>query len=272
MVKLNVALSTSHRIHLSAEQAVCECYPLGFSDIQVGTPHYNADTGALNTLREKLGLKYTVHAPFPAVKGFIANAAAADRKILDKSVDILLASLDNAKSIGAEVIVVHSAEPGFENSIESTVETFQTLSERAAGNNQIVCIENKMPAAKVGYSADDIRRILDDVGSGDLGVCFDTGHAIATLKSERKALEFFKSFSEHIRDVHIVPGTYEWDVATPPQMEPHFYRQIVQILDDVGYEGNLTIEAVSEIPDTEIVKGARYLRATIVEHIEKLLP
>ena len=114
---MKVAISTSHRIHLSAEQAVCECYPLGFTDIQLGTPHYNVDIGVINTLRGKLGLNYTVHAPFPAERGFTANAAADDKAIFDRSRDIFLRSLDNAKAVGAGVVVVHSAEPGFENRI-----------------------------------------------------------------------------------------------------------------------------------------------------------
>lgn len=268
---MKVALSTSHRIHLSAEQAVCECYPLGFTEIQLGTPHYSIDAGALNKLREKLGLDYTVHAPFPAVKGFIANASAANKEDFRKSQDIFLDSMDNAKAVGAELVVVHVAEPGFENNIESSTEMFQALSEKAAENKQTVCIENKMPNSKVGYTPEDIRKILDEVDSPRLGVCFDTAHAIASLGSEKKALEFFNSFSSWIRDTHIVPGTYEWDVSVPPQMEPHFYRAIVKTLDDAGYTGNLTIEAVPEIPDTEIVKGAQYLRATIVEYYEKLL-
>ncbi|MFH1054543.1 MAG: sugar phosphate isomerase/epimerase family protein [Candidatus Altiarchaeota archaeon] len=265
---MQVAVSTSHRIHLSAEQAVCESYPLGFTDIQLGTPHYSVNIEALNILREKLGLTYTVHAPFPAARGFIANSAAKDEETFLKSKDIFLKSIDNAKSIGAEIVVVHSAEPGPDNNLESTLKMISSLADRGEANGQIICVENKMPNSSVGYSPKDMQAILEDVGSENVGICFDTGHAIASLGSERKALEFMSSFAKWIRDVHIVPGTYEWDVATPPQMEPQFYRGVVKILDQAGYCGNLTIETVPEISDSEIIRGAQYLRATIAEYYE----
>lgn len=268
---MKVAVSTSHRIHLSAEQAVCECYPLGFSDIQLGTPHYGADLKVLGELRNKLGLGYSVHAPFPARRGFIANAATGDETVFEESRKIFLRTLDDAKTVGAEVVVVHSAEPGDGNSLESTIRMFKALAGKASENGQIVCIENKMPNSELGYSPEDIRHVLEEVGSDNMGLCFDTGHAIASLGSEKKALEFFNTFAEHIRDVHIVPGTYEWDVATPPQMEPHFWRGVVKALDEAGYDGNLTIEAVSEIPESELVKGGQYLRATITEYYENIL-
>jgi len=159
---------------LSAEQAVCECYPLGFTDIQVGTPHHSADFNALNTLAEKLGLTYTVHAPFPAERGFIANAAAADKRELDKSREILLGSLDNAQAIGAKTVVVHSAEPGPENSMESMVQTFKILSAKAAENGQSVCMENKMPII-----------VFDGTVPGNIvkAVC---GEEIGTLVGDRE--------------------------------------------------------------------------------------
>ncbi|MBD3389071.1 MAG: TIM barrel protein [Candidatus Altiarchaeales archaeon] len=265
---MRVAVSTTHRLHLSAENAVCELHPLGFNDIQLGLPHYNADLDNLVRIRDWLGLTYTVHGPFPAERGFICNAAAVDDSVFEKTRGIFTSTLENAGRLGAGLVVFHVAEPGHENSLESSIEMFKLLAGKAEKEDMVVCVENKMPNSDVGFSPDDIRRLLEEVGSDHLGICFDTGHAIASMGSERKALDFMDSFKEQIRDVHIVPGTYEWDVATPPQLEPHFYRGVVRILDGVGYPGNLTIEAVPEIPDTELVRGSQYLRATIVEHYQ----
>jgi len=268
---MEVAISTNHRIHLSAEQAVFECYPLGFTEIELGTPHYSADLTVLNMLRQKLGLNYSVHAPFLASKGFIADAAAVDEKVFEESKELFLDTLDNARTLGAKRIVFHITEPKIKGSIDRAIEMFLLLSKKASENNQLVCIENKMPNSELGYSFADIKEIIDEVGSKNLGLCFDTGHAIASAGSEKKALELMDSLKEYIREVHIVPGSDEWDIHTPPQIEPHLYRGIIGMLDEIGYEGNLVIEALNEIPDNEIVNGARYLRATIAEHYENKL-
>lgn len=266
---MELELSTNHRIHLSAEQAVLECHPLGFNNIQIGTPHYDADIDVLKKIKSKLNLNYSVHAPFPATRGFMANPAYGDKELLEKTHDLLLKSIDNAVKLGARYVIVHSSERGTENCLESTIETLSKVCDKAG--KLTICMENKMPPDKVGFTEEDMKCVLKEVGRKNLKLCFDTGHAIASYGSEKKALEFLKDVVEDVGNVHLVQGTAEWDVHIPPQEEPHFYRGLVHILDDAGYDGNLTFEAVPEIPDEDIVKSARYIRATIAEVVAETL-
>ncbi|MFH1636850.1 MAG: sugar phosphate isomerase/epimerase family protein [Candidatus Woesearchaeota archaeon] len=263
---MNIEISTNHEIHLPAEQAVLRCYRLGFNHIQLGTPHFKANFQLLNKLREKLNLKYSMHAPFLAPKPFIASAGAVDKNLLKKSREIFLKTIENAAKVKAHKVVVHTAEPGLHSCLENTIATMRLLCRKAKRHGIIICVENKIKwTSEIGFLEEDMKRIAREVKEKNLKFCFDTGHAIATYGSPKKALKFFDDVARHIGDVHLVPGTGEWDVHTAPISDPHFYRQIVSRPFSLNYGGDLTFECAPEIPESEIIRGAEYVRGTIAE-------
>ena len=264
-------LATTYRHHLSPAESVLECHPLGFHYLQLSCLHTSVDIEKLLYLKKALGLKYSVHAPFPRDLSFIVNPASTDKVIIRRSKKQVFLSIDTAKKLGCRDVVIHISEKSEDNSKERAVRNLVSYARYARKKGLKLNIENRTPAEGFGFSKEEVTDILKRVKKqAKVRLCFDTGHAIASCGTRSGAVDFLSSVAKDIGMVHIVPGNAEGDIHTALDIDPHFYRKVVELLAEVGYNGSLVLEVMPEIPEELILDGSKYLRATIAEVLYEL--
>ncbi len=233
--------------------------------------HTSVGLEKLLYLKKALDLRYSMHLPFPRDLSFIVDPASTDRDIIKKSKKQVFLSLDTAKKLGCKDAVVHISESSEDNSISQAVSALVSYNKYARKKGVRLNIENRTPAEGFGFSKEEVTDILNRVKKQTkVHLCFDTGHAIASCGTRSGALDFLASVAKDIGMVHIVPGTSEGDIHTSLDIDPHFYRKVVETLAKVGYHGSLVLEVMPEIPEALILEGAKYLRATISEVLYEL--
>lgn len=268
---MRLELSTAYAAHSAAEEAILRCYKLGFTNIQLSCLHRRANLNKILEIKNSLKLNLSMHAPFPAPRDFTVDPSCSNERLRAKSEKILLESMRNADKLGIERVVVHSSEPsekrGKKSCLDSLIKTLSALVRQAEKNGQIVCIENKMRTTPTGYDIEGLLTVMNKIISPNLKLCFDTGHAIAAYGNEKKVISIFKELLPFIAAVHLFPASERehWDIYTTPDIDPHFYRKIIETLINGKYDGNITFEVVPEVPESEIIKGQEYIRGTIAE-------
>jgi len=262
---MRVELSTNHWIKKPAEVAVENAAKLGFRDIQIGTPHYKANFDKLLELKKEHNLTYSVHSPFLAEKDFIASPSLLKPNELDRARKIFLKSLDNAHYIGAKKIVIHTSEPHHDGGIPQLVETLDILCKKAGAYDQILCLENKTKSSNIGFTEEDVLGVFNEVDNPNLRLCFDTAHATCATSAVTKMLDFLYDAAKYVGDVHLTPSDTHRDIHTAPDPEPYFYENVIKILKDAGYKGDLTFEAAFDT-DEHIVKGMKYIQGLLKKY------
>ena len=215
--------------------------------------------------------------PEPTGAGF--RARAADRGVafpqghLDLHADVTASPevvsrirewIDLFLSIGIRSGVIHpggrtvaAAGLGPDRVHEARVRAFGELCEHVKGTDFVICLEN-VPDAPM---AEDLERIIGDVGSRRLGICLDTGHLnlasgdvgtfIRRAGGDLRALHI--ADNDGSADQHLMPfglGTVDWE---------SFARSVAA----VGYTGLLNFEIPGERRAPLALRRAKldYLRA-----------
>ncbi|MDP7282373.1 MAG: sugar phosphate isomerase/epimerase family protein [Candidatus Undinarchaeales archaeon] len=264
---MKVEISTNRWIKLPAHEAVHKAAALGFKHIQIGTPHFSGDLDKIVELRKKHKLTYSVHAPFFAEKDFIATASYKDPVDLEHSRQIFFKSIENAKYVGAKKIVIHASEPHYHEGVPQLVESMDLFAKKAAELDIIVCMENKFQPSEVGYAEHELWGVLKEVSHPNIKMCFDTAHAAAATGSLTEMLHFLKDMTPFIADVHLVPvDTFKrTDVHEAPKPNEYYYENVVKILKDAKYKGDLTFEAAYDT-DENVLKGMKYIEGLIKKY------
>ena len=186
------------------------------------------------------------HAPFPSSKGDPEKDTAIFEDIV-RSVEI-------ASILGAKCIVVHPMQhlPYRENAAllkKMNLEFYRRLSERCAGFPIRIATENMWHMNPVGGKtivdsvcsrAEEFCEYIDMLEPEGIVACLDIGHIslvgedvshmIRTLGSRIKALHVHDT--DGYRDLHTLPFTSKND-----------FPAIMKLLNEIGYEGDLTFEA-----------------------------
>jgi len=264
---MKIELSTNHWIKLQAHEAVNKAVKLGFKHIQIGTPHYSGDLDKIVELRKKNKLTYSVHAPFFAEENFIASPSIKNPEKLERSRKIFLKSLENAHYVGAKKVVIHSSEPTHHEGVPQLVESLDIFSKKADEFGITICMENKFPPSEIGYAEHELWGILAEVNQPNVKMCFDTAHAAVALGSITGMLHFLRDIAPKVADVHLVPVTkhIDCDDHKAPDPDEYYYENVVKILKDSGYKGDLTFEAVRDT-DEHIVKGMKYIQSLLKKY------
>ncbi|MFB6076362.1 MAG: sugar phosphate isomerase/epimerase family protein [Candidatus Aenigmatarchaeota archaeon] len=257
---MRIEISTTYKHFLSAEEAILECYSLGFSYMQLGAAHKKADIDLLKKLKEELHLKYSMHAPFPnTIEVGEVNTEPTDNK------DVFLNSLRVANKLGADPIVVHPGTPlEHENGVEELKEFVRDMERLASKYDLTVCLENKTKKKKFARNLQNIADILDEMGSENLGMCFDTSHARTTCDTEEEVFELFKQYFEYIKAVHLVDTHGKTDEHLPPSYGKVAIEQIISYCVKKNYMGPLTFE-VHNVPEEMVIEGHRFVRQALSE-------
>jgi sugar phosphate isomerase/epimerase len=168
---------------------------------------------------------WSVHAPY----GGDYQLSHSDEFARRRAVEYDKYVLERSAWAGASVVVIH---PGSDRGLTQDAQAFSRLTDSleallpAAERWGVrLALENMTPPQypagwKVGADFQELRGIVERVGSEWLGVCFDTGHAHMTgsIKEGMGVLKdliihFHLADNDGTRDLHLQPpyGTLPWD-------------------------------------------------------------
>ncbi|RLE81096.1 MAG: hypothetical protein DRJ52_04920 [Thermoprotei archaeon] len=118
---------------------------------------------------KKLSVSYSVHAPEQA------SLTLPDEDELKKSIKALQASIELAYVLDSDIVVFHSGRNYGEGSFERLVYALKKCCSTAESYGVYLCLENGWGRGLV-HTLEQIRRVLDEVGSDYLKATLDTGH------------------------------------------------------------------------------------------------
>lgn len=124
-----------------------------------------------------------VHLPY------LVNLGSSNDEHFKKSFFSLIEDLNRAAKLNAGYLIMHSgSNPDKRNGIKRMIEAI-TKALSKVDNGVIILVENTAGGGnELGYNFEQLREILDGVGSPRVGVVFDTAHAFAAgydLKTEK---------------------------------------------------------------------------------------
>ncbi|MGE5578308.1 MAG: sugar phosphate isomerase/epimerase family protein [Syntrophothermus sp.] len=264
----------SFRVGLSVDTkkaSISEAVALGAESLEIFVPpdlKWETDARALRETLAETGLPYTVHTFLTAM------LAHEDPGIRSQVVAKALEIVDFTAAIGAPVVTFHPAttrkleEPApvkvsgglawfieqidyhvtvdLEESFSATIESFRAFCRRAGEHGIAIGLEN------IDYSPlfhpridefDDIVRVLEAVDSPHLKLCLDVCHAQI---SDKPPQEWIHALGREIAHVHVsdTRGRISWQHGHLEIGDGYIdWRGVIEALEAVGYDGNMTVEA-----------------------------
>ena len=150
-------------------------------------------------LKEKLDYRpsLTIHAPFMDL-----SPGAVDSKVRAVTIERFLHIFRIAETLGSEVIVFHSGYEKWRYALkvdiwlEGSLITWRHLLEKAVEMNLKIAIENIFED-----NPTNLRLLMEEIGSKNLGICFDTGHF--NLFSKILLEEWLRQLKPYIIALHL---------------------------------------------------------------------
>lgn len=177
----------------------------------------------------------------------------------------LMAGSDFAKKIGVKNIATHVGflpEVPASSEYQSLVSSLRYLANYVKNNDQYFLFETGQETPVT------LRRTIEDVGTGNLGINLDPANLI--MYGKANPVDALEVFGEFVRDVHGKDGCYPTDGKnlgreTPLGEGKVNYPNFVAKLKEVGYDGPITIEREIEGDEQieDIKKAKIYLEELI---------
>ena len=183
---------------------------------------------------------WSVHAPF--------GRATGDMSVLDESsrrraVEYHKYVLERIALAGTSVYVVHpggfAREEDVPQMLRALLGSLEELLPVAERTGVRLALENILPRSP-GSECQEVRDVVEKIGSKWLGVCYDSGHAHVAGQA-KEGMEILKDFiitfhledTDGIRDMHFQPGygTVPWD-------------DLGSILRTMDFESPIVVEAL----------------------------
>lgn len=210
------------------------------------------------------------HAPFPSRKAEIPQNEAFNDTIFDHITRAMAA----AALLGAKAIVVHPIHhvPHWENAEylrDLNLDFYRSLIPYAKEYRIRVALENMWQVrdghivdstcSQAAEFADYLDTLADDCFTGclDLGHCGLTGH---------EASEMIRALgADRIGALHVHDNNHKGDQHTLPYQANMDWNAIVSALADIGYRGDMTLEAdnfLAAVPPTLYPAAAEFMCRT----------
>ena len=174
-----------------------------------------------------------------------------------KAKDEMIQHIDHAAAIGAPVMRVVGSSLMFraaphEPQLKILAKWFKEAAAVAEKNGIRLAVENH-----IDYNSDEIKWLIDEIGSDYFGINLDTANFIRVLDDPVEATRKLAKhvYATHIKDLRPVKGVSvkEWyyfsSVAAGTGLVE--IAEIAQILKDNGYKGFLAFETDMPHPDYE---------------------
>ncbi len=161
----------------------------------------------IEILLEKLDYKpsLTIHAPFMDL-----SPGAVDKKIREITVKRFLQVFDVAGALRPKVIVFHSGYEKWKYAhridvwLEGSLKTWELFIKRGADIGTKIAIENIFED-----DPENLRLLMEKVGSELFGICFDTGHC--NLFSRVPLEEWIAQLKPYIIELHLHDNNKTFD-------------------------------------------------------------
>ncbi len=156
------------------------------------------------------GPSLSIHAPFMDL-----SPAAVDPKVRTVTMERFCQVLDVAEIIRPETIVFHSGYEKWKYALdvdfwlEKSILTWQPLNNRASEIGVKIAIENIFED-----DPSNLKLLVENMGSGNFGVCFDTGHC--NLFSRVPLADWLDALNPFIMELHIHDNNRSADQHLPP--------------------------------------------------------
>ena len=236
--------STTYFMDLPLEEAVRECFALGFNNLQLGAAHLKADVRRVLELKERYSLNFSLHAPVPSPRD----------EINSRTLSFFLKSLDNAKLLNADPVILHPPDD------LRMIPLIREFCVKALRLGLTVCLENKGFDQVNVNSPVKVLSIIRELSLPNVFLCFDTNHLFGLLDSEEAVFDSLVKSYDFVRAVHLVRMSgclieHESPVRTP------FMTRIIRFLKD--FSGPVTLEVVPPISRERILASRDYVREVL---------
>lgn len=151
-----------------------------------------------------------------------------------------------AKHLGAKYMAVHPLMPfGITNENPDEVyninkKYFEALAKVGAGLGVITCLENTPFPAFPLAGCEQLLRLVKEINSPYLKICFDTGHANILGESIGESVRIIGR--DYLKIVHCHDNDGTEDSHLPPYEGNIDWSEFCESLYDIGYEGVLSLE------------------------------
>ncbi|WP_245871627.1 sugar phosphate isomerase/epimerase family protein [Sediminicola luteus] len=208
--------------------------PLGQGDLR----HYHKLGNEIAQLDLEVTAVTSIHAN--------TNIASPDKKIRQAGLDQLRWAMDMGAALGVKTICgpFHSAfahfsqKPPAQAERQWSAEYLHLAGGYASENGITLAVEALNRFECYLYNTmGDLKMLLDQVAHPNVGAIYDSHHAHIEEKNHEGALN---TIATHLKHVHIS----ESDRGTPGNGQVHWHS-VFNTLQDMGYDGWLTIEAFS---------------------------
>ncbi len=231
------------------KDAIRQLHQCGYDGIEIwgGRPHLyrhdlDEDLDEIKALLESF--KMSVPNMIPAQFRYPSILSSSNSAVRRDSVAYIKEAMDNALAIGAPSISLcagmtlkgESIEQGWKNLRQSIIEL---LDYRAASKLNILIEPAHRWESTLILTVDDGLRMIKDIGSERLGICFDTGHAQVNGEDMAATVGKLKGMPLHIHiddnngdsDTHMIPGDGKIDLGA-----------FTRTLDAMDYRGFVSAE------------------------------
>lgn len=231
----------------------------------------------LKEAAEACGIGFSqAHAPFPSSRG----EEPYDTKIRTW----ILRSMEAAALMGVRNIVVHPMQEleyakNREKLWEENLAFYRSLIPYCETFGIRVCAENMWQWDKkrnyivesVCAPPEEFNGLLDELDSPWIVGCLDLGHCALVGREPQDMIRAMGA--KRLQALHVHDVDYRRDCHTMPFLESIDWEAVTQALADIGYQGDLTLEAdefLRGMPSTLMPEGSRMMARTGRYLIERI--
>jgi sugar phosphate isomerase/epimerase len=187
------------------------------------------------------------------------SAADLTPGIREASLRELKHSLDVAKELGAERVVVHPphatgiGKKALKTTRRNSIESLNEVLEKAYSLGLLASLENMTPGSFSLSEPDDFREVFKD--HPQVEMTLDLGHAHIASENEDRTLAFIGRFSSKIGHIHLSDNRGLGDDHLPVGAGSVNFQKIIKELRSFGYDNTMTLEIFS--PDSDYLIMSR---------------
>ena len=195
------------------------------------------------------------------------DLTSLDDEDYEKALEVHLHSVEALALVGVEYFVVHQVggpKEEWPRRAERAVPALEALCQRASEVDIRILIENLKAT-----NCEQLRELIEKVGSPVLGICLDIGHANCYSQSVVSEIEVAAEYlwSIHAHDNH---GPASGDEHLPPGWGTVNWQEVVHSLNKVGYGGPFMMEVIRANPAVARRSPAETLRISF-DQAKKIL-
>jgi protein FrlC len=246
---MQLAQSSFLYLNFPLRHAIRRLHQLGYQGVEIwgGRPHmYRHDLDEeLDSLKSLLD-EYEMTVPnfIPAQFRYPSILCSSNQSVRRDSVLYIKDAIDNALALGAPSISLcagmtlwgENVDVGWANLRQSIVE----LLDYTDKTDLFLLIEpaHRAESTLILTAADGLR-MIGEIKSNRLGICFDTGHAAVNGEDLAQSVRALKGTRLHVHiddnqgdsDAHMIPGEGSID-----------YARFIGTLEEIGYRGFVSAE------------------------------